>query len=75
MDVLVCSASGNSFIDFLHFVAEFDGRDALHCNRTRFDYAVHNDCVPVYKEHMAASNYTNECPWPHIQPYVYCVCI
>lgn len=72
MDVVFCSASGNIFIDFLYFVAELDGADALLCDKAVFDYGVHNHCVPNYKEHMAAFNYQDECPWPSTQ---LCVCV
>lgn len=68
MDVVFCNASGKCFIDFLYF-AEFDGADALICDRAMFDYEVHNYCVPMYKEHMAAINYQDECPWPNTQRY------
>lgn len=71
MDVVFCSASGNIFIDFLYFVAELDGADALLCDRAMFDYKVQNDCVSIYKKHMAAFNYQDECPWYSTQRYVY----
>ncbi|KAF5898079.1 receptor activity-modifying protein 2-like, partial [Clarias magur] len=44
--------------------AELDGSDAVPCARAKFDIAVHEYCVPIYKEQMAAINYQDECPWP-----------
>lgn len=69
MDVVFCSASGNVLIDFLYFVAELGGAHALICDRARFDYGVHNYCVPIYKELMTAFNYQDECPWPNTQRF------